>query len=304
MSSKKVYKVGSHIKDPAVDKIFYRLNTVFLCVFLLLVTIPVLYVVSASFSSASAVVSGKVLLWPVEPTLAGYEGVLRDARVVSGFINSAFYLVVSVALSLIFTICAAYPLSMPELPGNRVLSFLFAFVMMFGGGLIPTYLLIDSLGMMNTIWTVTLFGSFGVTNMIIMRTYFRTDLPRELYEAASIDGCGPIRYLISCVIPLSGAIIAIIALYSAVGSWNSWYNAMVYIDNKDLFPLQLVLRDILINMEMNFEMMTPEQMEEAQETADLLRYSLIVISTTPMMIIYPFIQKYFVRGVMSGAIKG
>ncbi len=286
------------------DKVFHTVNNTLLFIFLLMVLIPVIYVVAASFSSAEAVISGRVFLWPVEPTLVGYEAVLRDDRIVYGFRNSGLYMVIQVILGVSMTILAAYPLSVQHLPGRKVITFIFTFTMLFGGGMIPTYMLIRDLNMLNTIWSVTIPGLVGVYNIILMRTYFKNNMPETLYEAASIDGCGVFRYLFQFVIPLSGAIIAIIALYVGVASWNSWFEAMLYISNKNLHPLQLVLRDILISSTIDYSTMEAEDIARAQEMIDLMKYSVIVVSTLPMMLIYPFIQRFFVKGVMAGAVKG
>ncbi|MFI3207101.1 MAG: carbohydrate ABC transporter permease [Clostridia bacterium] len=286
------------------DRRFYLVNNIILILFLITVLVPVLYVVAASFSSSAAVVSGKVFLWPVDPTFAGYEGVFRNSQVVTGFINSAIYMIIECVLGVTMTILAAFPLSISHLPGKRLVTFYFTFTMLFSGGLIPSYLLINDLGIYNTIWAVTLPSCLTIYNVILMRSSFKGNIPEELWEAASIDGCGVFRYLFQFVVPLSGAIIAIIALYVSVGSWNSWFNAMIYIKDSALYPLQLILRDILIMNEVDYSMMTPEEIINAQEMQDLLKYSLIVVSTTPMMIIYPFIQKYFVKGLMAGAVKG
>ena len=286
------------------DRRFYLFNNILLSLFLITVLIPVIYVIAASFSDSAAVVSGKVFLWPVEPTLAGYEGVFRKPDVVTGFLNSAMYLIIEGIIGVTMTILAAFPLSIRHLPGRKIVTIYFTFTMLFNGGLIPTFLLISDIGLYNTIWAITLPGALTVMNVILMRANFQSNIPDELYEAASIDGCGVFRYLLQFVIPLSGAIIAIIALYVCVGSWNAWYNAMVYVKDQELFPLQLILRNILIMNQVDYSMMTPEEITRAQEMQDLLKYSLIVVSTTPMMCIYPFIQKYFVKGLMAGAVKG
>lgn len=286
------------------DKIFYVVNYILLTLFLIVVLVPIMFIVSASFSSASAVSSGEVLIWPVEPTLVGYQGVFKNDNVMNGFRNSFFYLAIEVIVGLALTILASFALSVKDLPGGRVISFLFTFTMLFGGGLIPTYLLINSLGMLNTVWAVTIPGAIAVYHMILMKSYFRANIPEELFESASMDGCSVFRYLIQFVIPLSGAIIAIIGLYIAVGSWNSWYNAMVYLNDPNKFPLQLVLRDILIESVVDYSMLSADEALLVQQQAELLKYSVIVVSTLPMMIIYPFVQKYFVKGLMAGAVKG
>lgn len=293
-----------HIKDSRSDKLFYIVNGILLLIFTIVELVPLIYVVAASFSSATDVIAGNVFLWPVNPTFAGYEGVFQNENIVSGFINSFVYMIVYTIISLILTTFAAFSLAERRLPGRRLLAFLFTFTMLFGGGLIPTYLQIRDLQMIDTIWAVTVPGALSVYNMILMKSYFQHNIPNELFEAASIDGCGIFRYLFQFVIPLSGAIIAIIALYSAVGSWNGWFNAMLYLNDKAKFPLQLILRDILITTNIDYSMMDANDIAKAQEMMDLVKYSVIVVSTLPMMVMYPFVQKYFVKGVMTGAVKG
>ncbi len=290
--------------ETKTDRIFYTVNTILLVIFMLVLLIPVIFIVSASFSSAEAVVTGKVFLWPVEPTLAGYEGVFRNDRVIMGFGNSALYLVIDVIIGVTLTLTAAFPLSIGHLPGRKFFTLFFTFTMLFSGGMIPTFMLVRDLGLLDTIWGVTVPGSLSVFHIILVRSYIKNNLPEELYEAASMDGCTPIRYLWQFVIPLSGAIIAVIALYVAVASWNGWFNAMLYLSDNTMYPLQMVLREILIMSQVDYTMMSPDEILKAQEMADLLKYSLIVVSSTPMMALYPFIQRYFVRGVMAGAVKG
>ncbi|WP_223829761.1 carbohydrate ABC transporter permease [Paenibacillus arenilitoris] len=295
----------STIKETTADRWFNGMNYLVLTVFLLLVLYPLVYIVSASFSEPSAVLSGKVWLYPVNPTLEGYMAVFQHKLIWSSFRNSIFYTVAGMILNVAMTVAAAYPLSRKDLYGKNVVMFLFVFTTMFSGGLIPSYLLVKGLGMLNTVWAIILPGAMGVFHVIIARTYFKTTIPDELLEAAQLDGCNDFRFVLKIVIPLSGPIIAVIALYSAVGYWNQYFNALIYLKDQELFPLQLILRDILVQNEVDSSMLTDLKEEAKREgVRELLKYSLIVISSLPMLAVYPFVQKYFIQGVMIGSLKG
>ena len=292
-------------KDTGADRAFVISNYVVLFIFLLVVAYPLIYVVSASFSSPSAVVSGQVWLWPVDFTMAGYEAVFRDDRIWIGFRNSLFYAVAGTTVNVIMTILAAYPLSRKDFGGRNVIMFLFVFTMLFSGGLIPTYLVVKQTGMLNTPWAMIIPGAILVYNMIITRTFFQQTIPDELLEAAQIDGVSDFRFVRDVVLPLSGPIIAVNALFYAVAHWNSFFNALIYLTNPDLFPLQIILRDILVQD--NIDPATMQNIQEAlarQELARVLKYSLIVVATVPLLVVYPFVQKHFVRGVLIGSLKG
>jgi putative aldouronate transport system permease protein len=287
------------------DKIFYLINDLILLFALLIVLYPLIYVFSASFSDKLAIVSGKVFLWPVDFSLEGYIAVFKDSRIIPAYGNTIFYTVVGTTINVVLTILAAYPLSRKTMVGRNLIMYLFAFTMLFHGGLIPNYLLMKSLGMIDTRWAMLLPGALAVWNMIIARTFFQSTISQELYEAAAIDGCSHVRFLWSIVLPLSKAIIAVLVLLYGVSHWNAYFNAFIYLKNKDLFPLQIVLRDILIQSEIDPSSITDsETMTRKQGLADLLKYSIIIVASLPVWLVYPFVQKHFVKGVMIGSIKG
>jgi putative aldouronate transport system permease protein len=292
-------------KDRGSDRAFTIVNYGVLLLFLIAVAYPLIFVFSASFSDPKAVISGDMWLWPVGATLDGYRAVFHNNRIVVGFQNSLFYTVVGTLASVILTILAAYPLSRKDLAGRNFIMFLFVFTLLFGGGLIPTYLVVRELGMLNTRWALIIPGALSVYNMIITRTFFQQTIPDELLEAAQIDGCSDFRFVWDVVLPLSGPIIAVNALFYAIGQWNQYFNALIYLTNPDLFPLQLILREILIQNQVDMTQITDvDQILQRQNLRDLLKYSLIVVASAPVLIIYPFVQKHFVRGVLIGSLKG
>ena len=281
-------------------------NIVFLSIIAVIILYPLIYVLSASFSDAMSVTSGKMFLWPVDLTLENYEEVFKNKNIVLGFRNSIIIIVSGTVINLLMTILAAYPLSRRDLWGHSVIMKLITFTMFFNGGLIPSYLLIGkTLGLMDNWLSLILPGAISVYNMIIMRTYFMTSVPFELQEAAEIDGCSMFGILARIVLPLSGPVIAVIALYYAVGHWNSYFNALLYITSEDLQPLQLYLRKVLtLNNAQSLMQMGADEMARQAMRAETIKYSVIVVSSIPMLIMYPFVQRFFVKGVMIGAIKG
>ena len=281
-------------------------NIVFLSIIAVIILYPLIYVLSASFSDAMSVTSGKMFLWPVDLTLENYEEVFKNKNIVLGFRNSIIIMVSGTVINLLMTILAAYPLSRRDLWGHSVIMKLITFTMFFNGGLIPSYLLIGkTLGLMDNWLSLILPGAISVYNMIIMRTYFMTSVPFELQEAAEIDGCSMFGILVRIVLPLSGPVIAVIALYYAVGHWNSYLNALLYITSEDLQPLQLYLRKVLtLNNAQSLMQMGADEMARQAMRAETIKYSVIVVSSIPMLIMYPFVQRFFVKGVMIGAIKG
>ncbi|MEW4368289.1 carbohydrate ABC transporter permease [Paenibacillus kandeliae] len=293
-------------KESWQDRLFTIANYTFLVLLFIAILYPLVYVVSSSFSDSQAVVSGKVWLWPVNPTLDGYIAVLQYKLVGSGFLNSVLYTVLGTAINIAFTILAAYPLSRRDFFGKNIFMILFMFTTMFSGGLIPTYLLIRDLGMLNSIWAMILPGALSVWNVIITRTYFQMTIPDELLEAAQMDGCSDFRFVWNMVLPLSGPIIAVITLYYAAANWNQYFSALIYLKDQQLYPLQLVLKDILISNEVDMSSMSGDPADAARRESlrVLLKYSLIVITSLPLLVVYPFIQKYFVKGVMIGSLKG
>jgi len=295
----------STIKETRNDQLFTVINYVILSLFLITILYPLIYIASSSISSSEAVISGRVWLWPVDLTLDGYSAVFKHKLIVSGFMNSFYYTVFGTLINVVMTILAAYPLSRKDFYGKNIFMFLFVFTMMFTGGLIPTYLLVRDLGLLNTTWSMLLPGALGIWNMIITRTYFQTTIPDELLEASQLDGCTDFQFVWKIVLPLSGPIIAVITLFYAVGHWNSFFNALIYLKSQKLFPLQLVLRDILVQNDVDLNMLVDVQEAAKREgLRELLKYSLIIVATLPLMIVYPFVQKYFVKGIMIGSLKG
>lgn len=293
------------IRDTAGDRLFMAFNYLVLTLLFVVILYPLIYVVSASFSSGQAVTSGRVWFWPVEPTLAGYEAIFKNRGVLLGFYNSLFYTVVGTLINVVMTILAAYPLSRPELPGRRVIAFLFFFTLLFSGGLIPTYLVVRDLGMLSTRWAMLIPGALSVWNVLIARTFFENNIPRELREAAELDGCDDFNFLWRVVLPLSGSILAVLALFYGVGHWNSYFSALIYLYDQNLWPLQLVLRNILIQNQVDPGMVVDARdMAAKAQLRELLKYSLIVVATVPLLIVYPFVQRHFVKGVMIGSVKG
>lgn len=295
---------AAKIKLLRQDRRFYFCVNVVLTLLVITIIYPIILVISSSFSAPSAVYAGRVFLWPVDLSVEGYKAVFKNRQIVSGALNSVFYTGVGTLVNLVMTTLAAYPLARRTLPGRSIIMKLFVFTIFFSGGMIPNYILLMNLHLLNTRFALILPGAISVYNMILMRTFFQ-NIPAELNEAASIDGCSDIRYLLQIVIPLSKPIIAVLALYYAVAHWNAYFNAMMYLTDQELAPLQLVLRDILVSNTISLSDIADEEtMRARQGIAELMKFSLIVISSLPVMVIYPFIQKYFVQGVMLGSIKG
>ena len=295
------------MKVPISDRIFFAINNTFLGLALIVVLYPLIYVVSASFSSTNAVISGRVWLWPVDPSLRGYEAIFENKSIISGYVNSFFYMGVGTTVNIVMTILAGYPLSRRDFKARNIIMMGIAFTMIFNGGLIPTYILVRNLGMVNTRSVMIIPLALSVWNVIITRTFFESTISPELLEAAKINGCSDIRFIFYVVLPLSGAIIAVNVLFYAVFHWNGFFQAFIYLNDKKLYPLQLVLREILILNEIDPIMMTQVDLEEVaarQGLVELLKFSLIIVASVPVLIMYPFVQRYFVKGVMIGAIKG
>lgn len=295
----------SRVKTPLDDKIYYVVTNVVLGLIMLIVLLPLINVVANSFSDPSAVVAGRVGFWPVEFSLRGYQAVFEYDSVLVGYRNSFIYMLSGTCLNLVMTMLAAYPLSNSKLPFRNLVMMMFTFTMFFGGGMIPNYLLLRDLKMLNTLWSIIVPGAISAYNMIIMRTFIQSNIPMELSEAAELDGCSEFLYLIKIVLPLSKAVIAVIALYYAVGHWNSYFNAFLYLNDPDKKPLQLVLREILVLNSINQEQLLMADENQAQiGMAELLKYSVIIVASLPVILMYPFVQRYFVKGVMIGSVKG
>ena len=295
-----INKVG----ESGFDRIFMLLNSAFLIFITIIVLLPLIFIVSASFSSSEAVIAGKVSLWPVDFSLQGYETIFEHNKVWMGFANSFFYTIVGTAFNVVMTFIAAYPLSRYDLVGRRFITLAFIFTMLFSGGLIPTYMVVRDLGLLNTRAAMILPNAIGVFNLLITITFFRTTIPPELIEAARIDGANDFRTLLSIIVPLSRPIIAVLAIFYAVGHWNSYFQALIYLKDQELFPLQIVLREILIQNNIDASMLVDiEDLIVREGLQELLKYSLIVVASVPILIIYPFVARHFIKGMMIGSVK-
>lgn len=296
----KAIKVKKTRGDIIFDIVVYGLAAIVM----LIILYPLYFIVIASFSDPSQVANGNVWLYPKGFTLDGYKELLKQQDIWTGYGNTVLYTVVGTVIGLAVNIPAAYALSRKDLYGKKVLTFLFLFTMFFNGGLVPTYLTVQQFHLYNTFWVMVLPFSVSVYNIIVARTFFQSSIPSDLWDAAQIDGCGNLRYFAQIVLPLSKAILAVLGLWIAVGIWNSYFNALIYLKDTSLYPLQLVLRNILVTNQMQSALGTGEAAQVALRMANLLRYSAIIVSTVPIMCVYPFVQKYFNQGVMIGAVKG
>jgi putative aldouronate transport system permease protein len=296
---------ASAIRESAGDRVFLTAIYIFLGLLLVAIAYPLIYIVSSSFSSYIAVRAGRVWLWPVDPSLVGYQFVFRDPTIVSGYLNSAFYTFAGTALSVTLTIMMAYPLSLKDFWGRRLFIWALLFAFIFNGGLIPFYLVVKSLGMIDTRWAMIVPSALGIFQVMLAKTFFQSTIPTELNEAAQLDGCSDVRFLISIVLPLSKPIIAVLVLLYAIGQWNSYFNALIFLNSDSLYPLQLVLRSILIlgQSQATKQVITPEQLQIFEQISTLTKYSLIVVASVPVLLLYPLAQKYFVKGVMLGSLK-
>ena len=287
------------------DKMLNTIVTTLVTVWMIIVLYPLLYVVSSSLSSGDAVTSGRVLLFPVDFSLTGYQLVFQNKLVWSGYANTIFYTICCTLINLVYTILIAYVLSRKTFQGRGLVTTLYLITMWFGGGMIPKYILVSSLGMVNSRWGFVLMTGMSVSNMVLMRTYFQSSIPGELLEAAKVDGCTDFRYLWQVAVPLAKPVIAVITLYYLVGNWNDYFDPLIYLRKTELQPLQLILRGILGSTKVDTSQMTdPSAAAQLANAADTMKYALIVISTVPMLILYPFVQKFFDKGVMMGSLKG
>lgn len=287
------------------DKVFNAIVTTIVTIWMIIILYPLIYVVSSSFSSGDAITSGRVLLFPVDISLTGYQLVFQNKLVWSGYANTIFYTVTCTLINVVYTILVAYVLSRKDFQGRGLVTTLYLITMWFSGGMIPKYILVSSLGMTNTRWGFVLMTGMGISNMVIMRTYFQSSIPGEMLEAAKVDGCTDFRYLYQIAIPLAKPVIAVITLYYMVGNWNDYFDPLIYLRKTELQPLQLILRGILSSAKVDTSQMTDASAAaQLANAADSMKYALIVISTVPMLILYPFVQKFFDKGVMMGSLKG
>ena len=292
------------VREPFRDRMFLVVITIMLAVVLALVLLPLIFIVASSFSSTAAVNAGRVSFWPVDFSLHAYRVVLTDPQVLKGYYNSLIYAVAGTLISVTLTVAIAYPLSRKTFFGRNVLMTILIFTMLFSGGVIPTYMVVQNLGMLNTRWALLIPNAIGVWQVIIARTFFANSIPDELYEAAMLDGASELRILRSVVLPLSKPLLAVLALMYGVYQWNTYFDAMIYLKDPGLYPLQIVLRNMLILSQTRPGAMDLAQAMAQMQLVNVLKYALIVISSLPVLIIYPFIARHFSKGAMVGAVKG
>lgn len=286
-------------RDKIVNIIFY----IIAIVMILLIVYPLWFVIIASFSNPADVANGEVWFWPKQWDLSGYKELFKQEQLWTSYKNTIVYTVVGTLIALGVNIPAGYAMSRKDLAGKKWINVFYLIPMFVSGGLIPTYFVVKSFGLLNSFWVMVLPFSVSTYNIIVARTFFKSSLPESLWEAAQIDGCGTIRYFFQFALPLSKAVLAVIGLWTAVGLWNSWFNALIYIQDEALQPLQLLLRRILISNQSLLGAATGSMAQELRQLSDMMKYASIVISTLPIMCLYPFLQKYFNQGVMIGAVK-
>lgn len=293
------------VREIRADRIFNFINNTFLLVCFVIVFYPLVYIVASSFSSPQAVIAHKVWLFPVNFDTVSYKAVFANKDIASGYMNSIIYVALGTFASVSLSMLLAYPLSRKEFYGRKFVTKFIMVTMLFSGGLIPLYFVVKNIGMYNTRWAIVLPNAVNVWNVIIARTFLQETITNELYDAAQIDGCSDLRFFFEIVIPLSGAIIAVLALFYAVVLWNSYFDALVFLQDKKLYPLQIVLRNILIVNRTDPSMLSDvAAAARTQGLAETIKYALIVVASVPLLVLYPFVQKYFVKGVMIGSVKG
>ncbi|MFD0620712.1 carbohydrate ABC transporter permease [Paenibacillus sp. GCM10027629] len=286
------------------DRVFEWVNYMLLAIILLMIIYPLLFVISASISNPQEVNSGNMWLLPKDITFIGYQKIFQNKEILNGYLNTILYTTLGTSINLVMTILAAFPLSRKNLAGKNVIMAMFVFTMFFSGGLIPSYMLVKNLGMLNTVWALVIPSAVSVWNIIIMRTFFQQSIPSEIHEAAAMDGSSDFHMLLKVILPLSMPILAVMTLFYSVAHWNSYFNALIYLTDQDRFPLQLILREILVQNQM-------EQMSESSDAltdqilyAQTIKYAVIIVANLPVLMLYPFLQKYFTKGIMIGAVKG
>lgn len=290
------------------DVVFTICNYIFITLAVVITLYPLVYVLSASISEPTKVNSGEMWLWPVDITFAGYRRVFNNPDIWSGYANTIFYTVFGTFINLVLTIPCAYALAKKHLPFKKGISFIVLFTMFFSGGLIPLYMLVDTLHLLDTVWAVVLPTAASAYNIIISRTFMETTIPEGLEEAAEIDGCDPFRTFFKIILPLSAPIIAVMALFYGVGHWNSYFNEMIFLTDRSKLPLQVILREIIVVTQINTSGQTTnmeaQTAAEMQQLAGIIKYAVMIVSSLPIIIVYPFLQRFFVKGVMIGSIKG
>ncbi|WP_020620904.1 carbohydrate ABC transporter permease [Paenibacillus daejeonensis] len=297
------------IKESRGDKLFLVIVYLILAAALVVVAYPLVYIISASISNPNVVASGEMWLLPKELTFEGYKRVFEDSAIWNGYLNTIIYTTVGTAVNLAVTLPAAYAMSRRDMVGRNLFMGLFMVTMFFSGGLVPTYLIVKNLGLVNTMWALILPAATSVWNLIVCRTFFQSTMSKDLQEAAEIDGCSDFRLFFQIVLPLSTALIAVMALFFGVGHWNNYFSALIYLNDQSKYPLQLVLRQILVLQQMSAQSGvinadTATSLNNKAEVAALVKYAVIIVSTLPVIVLYPFLQRYFVQGVMIGSVKG
>lgn len=294
---------SNRIRQGLDDRIFDGVVTVIGILIMMIVLVPLIFVVAASFSDPELVLHGKVLLIPKGFTVKAYTMVFENHEIWQGYRNTIFYTVAGTAINIVLTVMAAYPLSRKEMAGRRFFTLVILFTMYFNGGLIPTYLLVRDLGMYNTVWAILIPAAISTYNLIVAKSFFEQSIPQELYESAKLDGCGNVRMLFSIVLPLSKAILAVLVLYYGVAHWNAYFNALIYLRDTTKHPLQVILRNILLLGQTEQMGSNDVGMGEKIKMVEAIKYSVIVVSSVPILLLYPLAQRYFVSGVMIGAVK-
>ncbi|MDR3127852.1 MAG: carbohydrate ABC transporter permease [Bifidobacteriaceae bacterium] len=291
------------------DKLFSLIVYTLLGLALIIVLYPLIYIISASISSPTSVGSGKMWLWPVDITFSGYQVIFKNADIWNGYKNTIFYTVLGTSINLFVTLPCAYALSRRNFMAKKWFMKMLVITMFISGGLIPTFILIKALGMYNTVWALVIPNAASVYNIVVTRTFFQSTIPDELEESAAVDGASDLRIFWQIVLPLSMPIVAVMALFYGVGQWNGYFNAMIYLSDRSLYPLQLILREILVVQDMssnttNFSTTSAEMLQQKQQLVDVIKYGVMIVSTLPVIMVYPFLQRFFVKGVMIGSIKG
>ncbi len=295
-------KASKGLSDRASDVILILITAAILFI----VAYPLYYVLIASVSNPYDVYAGKTFLLPSEFTLKGYQAVFADSNIFTGYLNSIKYTVIGTIFSVVMLYITAYPLAQKDLPGRKLISIFFIITMYFGGGLVPTYLVVKNTGLINNMWALFLPGGVAVGNMIIVRNYFQNSIPKELIEASEIDGCSKLRTFLSIVIPLSMPIMAVMVVFSMVAYWNDWFTALIYLTGAEKAPLPLVLRNVLIRSSASASQASTISggYAELNKVTEMIKFASIIVAAAPMLVIYPFVQKYFEKGMMAGAVKG
>ncbi|MBR7041655.1 MAG: carbohydrate ABC transporter permease [Clostridia bacterium] len=293
------------IRDSRGDRVFAAVVYILVTLILILVSYPLIYVVSASVSNPLDIITGKLILFPRELSVRAYQAVFRSKDLLTGYKNTVIYAVAGTAINIVLTTTGAYALSRKDMWGRTAVTFMISFTMFFGGGMIPTYIVVKNLGLLNSFWVMVLPGAISATNLLIMRNYFANSVPQEIIEAAYMDGCSNVGTLIRVVLPTSMSIVAVMVIFYLVGHWNSYFSALLYLSTRSKYTLQVFLREILIKNDYG-DMGTGGEASSVEMTLlyESLKFAVIVVSTLPMMLFYPFMQRYFVKGVMMGSIKG